>query len=211
MKKTVTLLLPENFDIDAITQKNPFGFYGQGLKKEMAQFIISELLHSRARHHKEMEAQETPFAPLHSKYLKKVVHNYDQYLNFLIKEKILLTDHHFIPGEKCRGYCLNAPYNGSKLIRKEVSGFILKRALRKRAVERKAETKQQMRGYAYLEKWWIAGKLKIDQEAALEWIEKYREQKLQSLAAKKRVQKRAFKIEIIQNTAEDFKKLVCAI
>src|SRR5438270_11725725 len=122
MKRTITLLLPENLDMDIVTQKNPL-FIGQGLKKEIALFICSELLQSRVHHSKEMLKKETPFAPLCSKYLKLVVHNYDRYLNFLIKEKVLLSDNHFIPGEKCKGYCFNAPYNGSKLKRVEIKSY----------------------------------------------------------------------------------------
>jgi hypothetical protein len=139
------------------------------------------------------------------------VYNYELYLDFLIREKILYTNNRFIPGERCRGYCFTEPYNGRKLKRIEVKNYILKKNLRIRAIAWDEKRKDEMRGYSYLQKWWEKGKLKIDQEGAFKWIEHYREKKLKELGQKKRVKKRAEKIQTIHNTAENFKLLVYAI
>jgi len=58
---------------------------------------------------------DTGYSQLKMKYLKKIVPTADQYIHFLLKEKIIQRDGQYIPKSKAYGYRINPKYQ-SKLI-----------------------------------------------------------------------------------------------
>lgn len=51
------------------------------------------------------------FRSIYSKKLQSGVHDYKEYINYLIANKIIEVDYQYIVGEKCRGYKFSERYN----------------------------------------------------------------------------------------------------
>jgi len=204
-------LIPENLDIDKVIEENKEIFYGNKLKKAQLLYMLDALAISRARNRKQMEDNKTPFAPLWGKLLQSVVRKYNHYINFLLSEEILITDKHFIPGEKCRGYCYNYPYNGQPYKEVVIEDLMLNRAIKRAARKHEEEIKKAMKGYGYITKWWDNGKLQIDKPSAYKWIDEYTHRKIESINANASIRFPQIEIENANNTAEDFKYLVRSI
>ena len=162
-------------------------------------------------HRKELLESDGQFAPLSSKLLKEVVYDYKKYLAFLVDNDVLLTDNHFILGEKCREYRFNAPYAGRKLKELKRSNYKLRQAIRRAAEKRNKENKESMWGYSYLTKWWDTNKLKIDTKAANAWIDNYEQEKINAINADAKIIDKTVLLENARDTTEDFRTLVKGI
>jgi hypothetical protein len=211
MSNEVRLLVPENLDIDAIIKGNSQAFYGQNLKKEKALYVISALVKARTSQRKRMIEEDTAFVNLSSKILSDVVRDYVKYINFFLGIGILSTDNYFIRGEKCIGYCLNAPYAGKKLKEIEVSNYVLRKAIKQQRTLMKEEQKKSTWGYSYLTGWWDSEKLEIDIAAAYDWIENNKAEKILAINNNPKIKDKQYEIDIAIDTAEDFKYLVSKI
>ncbi len=211
MSFEIRFRVPENLNIDEIIEKNKPVFHKNGLKKEKLVFICDALVNSRAQHRKEINEKGNSFVPLSSEILQEVVHDYKKHLDFLLSNGILLTDNHFIEGEKCRWYCFNHPYAGQRLKEVKVYNYKLKQAIRRAAHKRNEKLKKALRGYNYLTKWWDEGKLEIDLKAAHLWIEKYKKEKIDSIENNPSIVDKNLAIENAIDTTEDFKYLALSI
>ena len=89
------LCVPENLNIDQLIEENKEDFKNAKLRKPMLLYICDAVLKSRASNSKQMEDRNTKFTPLWSKVLDDVVHNYSNYLNFLLKNGVLISDNYF--------------------------------------------------------------------------------------------------------------------
>lgn len=207
----IRFYVPENLDIEHLINENKDIFYGNKLKKAQLLYILDSLAQSRATNRKQMEDNKTPFAPLWGKLLQSVVRKYNHYINFLLSVEIIITDKHFIPGEKCRGYCFNFPYNGQPYKEIVIEDLMLNRAIKRVARRHEEEIKEATKGYSYITKWWDDGKLQIDEPAAYKWIDEYTQKKIVSIAADDSIRFPQIEIENAKNTAEDFKYLVRSI
>jgi hypothetical protein len=202
----IKFMIPENLDIEEVIRKNEDSFYKNGLMKDKLLFLIDSLISSRAKHRKQLNNKKKRFVPLSTDILQEVVHDYEKYLVFLLDLGIFQTDNSFIPGKKCRGYCLNSIYEGQKLKQLTVDNFRLKKA-KKRSLEiRVAEARKAAWGYSHLTKWWDGGKLKIDLGDAFEWLDDYQLELIKIIqeGLTKRKAKRTLRII---DTVEDFKVL----
>lgn len=198
--------IPENLNIDEVIENNKEIFYRSNLKKGKLIFIMDALINSRAKHRSELNEHDKKFAPLSTEILQEVVYDYKNYLNFLVDTGIWLSDNHFIPGEKCKGYCFNIPYDGQRLKEERIDCYILKKAKRRALDKRNKELKKSMWGYGYLTKWWETDKLKIDLIAVDAWLALYEKENIQLIKDDSK-KKKAERIKRAIDTTEDFKQL----
>lgn len=204
------LYLPENLDIKSIIALAPHQFYTENLQEQNLLYICSAIIKARKSQRKKMLDDRTRYANVCSEQLDMVVHNYNKYFEYLLKNKVIETDNHFILGEKCRGYCFLPPYRGQKLKRVEVSSYRLRKGIRRAAEAYKKEQKKALMDHLYLTKWWDEPGLEIDLKGAIEWIEEYRDLKLNSIydeAVYKEMDASELEYEIdnLADTCEDFK------
>jgi len=198
--------IPENLNINEVIENNKEIFYRRNLKKGKMIFILDALVNSRAKHRSELNEHDKKFAPLSTEILQEVVYDYKNYLDFLLETGILLSDNHFIPGEKCKGFCFNAPYDGQRLKEERVDNYILKNAKRRALDKRNIELKKSMWGYGYLTKPWDSDKLKIDLNYTDSWLADYEEENMQAIRDDLK-KKKDDRIKRAIETTEDFKQL----
>ena len=203
--------IPENLNIDELIRENWTAFYGNKLKKEKLIFVLDAVIKSRAQHRNEINEHTNPYAPLSSEYLQEVVHDYRNYLNFLLANGILLTDNQFIVGEKCKWYCFNYPYSGQRLKEVIVDNYLLKKAIRRASEKRNEKVKKSMWGYSYLTNWWDEGKLEIDLKAAHSWIDGYEKEKIERIKLDAKITDKELAIGNAIETTDDFKYLTASI
>jgi len=202
--------IPENLNIDDLVSQNGYSFYNNKLKKEKLIYICDALVKSRAKNWSKIEKTGSQFAPLSSELLKEVVYDYRKYLDFLLANDIILSDNYWIEGEKCIGYCFNRLYGGQRLKVVIVNNYSLKKA-RNRSIKRRNEMlKKSTWGYKYLTKWWDSGKLKIDYEAASEWLDEYEKIKINKINMDS-VNNKEERIKRAIETTEDLKYLALLI
>lgn len=103
------------------------------------------------------------FVPLYSKLLKKRVHNYRLYLDYLCEHKILETDNTYAINWKSKGYRFAEKYKVG-VNTYNITDTLLLRSI-KRARREKLKTTE---GYEYLTKWFNEN-LQIDYKAAIEF------------------------------------------
>ena len=209
--------IPENFDIEEITNQETVAFCGKNFKKEKILYFIDAFLKSRAYHRNEInykaenKKNAENYTPLSSEYLQEVVHDYQYYMNYLLANGILLTDGFFILGEKCYGFCLDSKYSGQRIKTEKVYDYKLHKAILQASEKRKAEAKKALWGYGYLTKWWASNKLKIDLKAAHLWIDEYEKNKIEKIELNDKIEDKSKAIKRAINTSEDFKFLTTSI
>lgn len=174
--------IPVNLDVDKLYVENKEKFLGKtGFKKDKLLFVLDALAKSRANQSKKMEEEDSMFAPLWSRMMSDIVHDYKDYINFLLATNVWSTDSQFIRGEKCIGYCYQYPYNGQRMKTVDVTDFTLKKAIRKATDKFREEQEKALKEYEYLTKWWTTGKLGVYEKRAHKCLEDYYSGKLQEL------------------------------
>ena len=211
MKNVIRLKRPENLDLEEIMRSYPHNEGGAPLRKEYLLYICHALLTARASQRKRKEDEGTDFTNLWSVLLDEVIHDYNRYVNYLIKCGVIECDNHFIKGVKSRGYRFSQKYSGVRIVTEEVDSYILKKKKRSLKPKRAEEAKKNTWGYGYLTKWLDKGKLQIDEEKAMLWIESYEEKKMIDLYLDDSVSDKADNLSIIIDTVEDLKNHVSSI
>jgi HNH endonuclease/NUMOD4 motif len=205
----IKLWIPENLDIDEIIRANRTAYMSSKLKREKLLHVIDQLIKSRASSWRELQESDSKFAPVSSVLLDTVIHNYKDYLEFLMQAGVIESDHSYTVGKKCIGYCFTQEYAGKKLIPIEGTNYGLHKSIRKLGDERSKKLKKSIWGYSYLTDWWDTGNLRIDTKSAFEWIEKYKNEKMDGIPAKS--SDRETQLSNIIDTCEDFKMQVRGI
>jgi len=205
--------LPENLDLDKVIQNNLMLNKEMKLNKYKLMFVCDALVKSRAVNWRKMEESGTTFAPLSSTLLELVVYNYYDYLKFLVAVGVMESDGSFIKGEKCKGYRFSQIYRGQKLVYRSVDDYKLQKSYKKLLTNLDKKRDKETRGYRYLTHWWDAGKLKIDEKGALEWIEDYKIRNIQMVKGNKKLNPKKMQeaVRTKIDKAEDMKTLVLHI
>jgi len=73
-------------------------------------FVLLSLIKEIPARNKREGLTVDGFTKLHSTLLRQYVHDYNKYLDYLIKHEIIETDAHYIPGKKSRGYRIAKQY-----------------------------------------------------------------------------------------------------
>lgn len=103
----ITLFKPKELNFEEIIKENEPKF---SYKIDKFFYIISLILELKCLIRFD-EENPNPYTPISSQKLKKIVWNYDDYLIYLVEQKILETDNHYIPNEKSRGYRFTSKYS----------------------------------------------------------------------------------------------------
>lgn len=104
--------IPENLDLEKILSENPpdFKYY-----KDNFLYILS-LINSIAENLKDNDTlydwyESTGYVPIYTRILKSKVHNYTEYIKYLICNKIIETDNRYLPaGGKSKAYKYTSIY-----------------------------------------------------------------------------------------------------
>jgi len=152
--------LPQNLNLDEILQKNPPPF-----KHHKDNFIhIMNLLTELPSKKKDL-LQGKGYIPINAALLKKRVHNYTQYLKYLMDMGVIESDGYYIPGEKSRAYRFTEKYS-TQVVPAEIKKYTLLKAMNGQSnFDRNMQAK-----YRYLHNWMDG--LKIDYEATKEHLDK---------------------------------------
>jgi len=110
------------------------------------------------------------YVNLNAKLMQAIVHNYKEYLDYLLKHRIFRTDKKYIVGVKSMGYVINHLDYNSEIVEIEIKDFVIRRNRSKKNKVLEQEMKATCAQYSYLTKW-FNDKLKIEAEGANEKIE----------------------------------------
>jgi hypothetical protein len=128
-----------------------------------------------------MEEDNSDFVYLNAMCLKNVVHNYEDYISFLLDTKVLQTDNQYIIGEKSKGYCYSIPYSGMPLKQVSIIDYKLSKAIRKNNRQLSEKVALETRGYNFLTKWFKSNKLQINVIKAMDWVKKHIKDEMEKL------------------------------
>ena len=105
------------------------------------------------------------YVNLNAQLMQNIVHNYKEYLDYLLKHRIFRTDKKYIVGVKSMGYVINKLDYDAEIVEIEIKDFVIRRnrAQKNKAIEQ--EMKTTCSKYSYLTKWFNS-KLQIDTEGA---------------------------------------------
>lgn len=148
--------IPSSIDLEGCLIKNPPKF----------KFKIDHFYHIIEYLGKGMDQEDLDnnegFINMSSKILQKSIHNYKQYLDYLLENRIIRTDMKYIVGEKCFGYLING-YSTHKatVISIPIQSSVIKKNRSKEIKEIEDKLKKTAKKYPYLTKWFNS-KLKID-------------------------------------------------
>jgi hypothetical protein len=159
-RKPMIQFLPHNLDVNQVLKNNPPSFPYQ-----CDNFIhVLSLLTEIPSKKKELLNGEG-YVPLNSTILKTRVHNYSQYINYLLEAGIIETDNYYIPGEKSRGYRFTESY--CTLIEPtEISKYTLLKSINNKS----PYDRNMCAKYNYLYKWWDE-RLQIDYDGTKNYLE----------------------------------------
>lgn len=155
--------IPSNLNLTALLQKNPpkFKYYTDNFI-----YLIGQITSISAKYKGLVDEQG--YVPLHAPLLKHRVHNYTNYMTYLIESNILECNNRYYPGERSYGYRFAKHYFNKPLVPVEITKYTLLKSIRTKGNwERKMEAK-----YDFLNRW-FNNDLQLDFEGALnrlEWL-----------------------------------------
>jgi hypothetical protein len=160
------IYLPSNLNLELIVKECPPSFkYDLDYLKYTAHYIYTKpsLLH-------DYYESNSMFIEVSSTNLKNRIPNYRNYLDYLIENKIIITDNQYIASStgydsKCKGYCFDIDYNNGPKLDK-ISKFTLIRNIGKHNLK----TARLIARYKNLTQWFNKGLLKIDKLGAMQTI-----------------------------------------
>ncbi|RMZ60385.1 hypothetical protein D1632_05460 [Chryseobacterium nematophagum] len=101
--KSLTLYIPQNFDIDKLITNNPPNF-----KYQKDHFIyLVHLITEIPNRNKNIDMFYIPF---YSSLIQRRVREYRKYLNYLVDNKVFVEDRQYIVGKKSRGFRFHVDY-----------------------------------------------------------------------------------------------------
>lgn len=211
----IKLLCPDVLDIEQEIKKHPLlNSKGEKIKKDHVLFIIHCIMQQRASKDDEQLrkiGKRDGFVPLHSKILEsKIPKRYHACIEYLINAGIIECDGKYSPGNVSLGYRLTSPFRGNKFKQIEISDFVL---CKKIAVDKPFNRKNKaFKDYPYLAEWFKTGKLEIDEQAALTWINDLETLELQEINARNlSPQKRLEEKDLLFEKSRNYKILASRI
>lgn len=125
--------------------------------------LLLSLINEAPVYNKRRGANKNGLSYLSSVFLRAYVHNYNEYLNYLIDNGIIETDNYYIPGKKSRGYKIADKYNGKVSLSLVYSPSLVKKI-------RKEQQKWQKLPVKYNALFRSFSGLEIDYDAAMLFI-----------------------------------------
>ena len=139
----------ENIDLGGYLSKYPPEF---SFKIDHFYYIIEYL--SMGMESDDVDKNEG-YVNLNAQKLQSKIHNYKQYLDHLLKYSFILTDGHYVPGEKSRGYVISGYRSSDSTAIKHIpiKDYVTKKKRRKEIDEHKASLKRTERTHKHLTAW----------------------------------------------------------
>lgn len=163
MKKQI-LYTPRKLNLEAIV-KMPPGFKNFTIEKLILIVHLINALPAKNRKSRDKASKNDGYVSLSAELLRKQgIHNYNEYLKYLIERGVIESDNRFIKGKKTRGYRICKKY------RSRVKGIVVRTMRRGNTKQFLAKTKTRKK-HRFL-KWFETGKLTIDMSRATEYLEK---------------------------------------
>jgi hypothetical protein len=100
--------IPRTLDIDGLLSKYP-PHNVQKFSKDKLIHIL-HLLYSIPATNKDLEICDG-YVPVYSKILQRRIHNYNEYIDYLLRARVIETDNRYIPDLKSKGYRYTEKYN----------------------------------------------------------------------------------------------------
>lgn len=159
-------VIPNRLDIARFVKEHP-PVNIKGFKADKMAHIL-HLIYTIPANNKDLNCIDG-FVPLYSKLLRKRIHNYRDYLDYLCDHKILESDNTYAINWKSKGYRYTVKYQVG------VDTYSIKDTRLVRSIKKARREKFRTTvGYEYLTKW-FNGNLQIDYKAAVEFaMEEYR-------------------------------------
>lgn len=156
--------IPSSIDLESLLDKHPPKF-----KYKIDYFYYFIELLCEMMEYNDLDGNGG-YVNLNAKLMQSIVHNYKDYLDYLLEQRIIRTDKQYIVGAKSFGYVLNKLYYDAEIQQIEIQNFVVRknRGKKNRALEQ--EMKTTCSKYSYLTKW-FNDKLQIDAEGAYAKIE----------------------------------------
>lgn len=182
-EQTFNVYLPANWvtDLNKALEINPPKFK---TKYKYDYFIyIGQLPHYLMWSQDELETCATDYLPINSRLLQDRVHDYKEYIQYLMDNNLLESDNHYLPSSKSTGFRYPLKYAHEKPKRAVLTKPSLVKSLKKRF--NKGENAQDgtpsgTPTYDYLTKWFLDGKLECDITKAEEILVQLREEELKA-------------------------------
>jgi hypothetical protein len=176
-------VLPEGFDIDEHCVSYPPTRYGfKKFNRDHALYILTQITLVPVRNKDLADQIKDNLTPLYSILLRKVVHNYNDYLSYFEKTRVIYINRKyrpgvFFPGEALsRGYRFVGEYTGPEVEQIDYSAKFTKTLAKKRRQEYQLLKKE----YDHLTKWlWPICHLEIDAATANEFLQLRRQAQIE--------------------------------
>ena len=155
----MTAYIPCNLDLTKFLQDNPPAFR---YHIDKFRYIISLITEIPAFNKDILD--KYAYVPIQAKMLQDRIHNYRQYLDYLLQHEILETDNHWVKDKECIGYRFTPQYH-TPVKPETISLYTLVKN-----VDSRTKFEQRMeKKYAHLRRWFNDG-LQIDYEAAIDYL-----------------------------------------
>lgn len=151
------LYIPGNLNLDRVLKTNPPAFKFKIDKFHYILHLLTEIPSINR------EFRDQKYIPFYSPLLQGVIHDYRQYLDYLLKNRILETDNTFIKGEKSKGYRFAEQYR-TPVKEISVTDFTLQKRIRQEWKSNTCSTQ-----YPRLRKYFNSG-LQIDDGLACAFL-----------------------------------------
>jgi len=158
--------IPSSIDLESLLKKHPPQFKTK-YKIDYFYYFI-ELLCDMMEYN-DLDGNGG-YVNLNAQLMQAIVHNYKEYLDYLLKHRIFKTDKKYIVGVKSMGYVIDKLDYDSDIVEIEIKDFVIRRNRSKKNKALEQEMKATCAEYSYLTKW-FNDKLQIDAEGANEKIE----------------------------------------
>jgi hypothetical protein len=143
---TKNVFIPKSLDVNLLIATDPPTI--KDFTKERL-LIVLNFISEVSSYNDESESSDG-FVSLYSKKLQSGVHDYKQYLNYLISNKIIETDNRYVVGKKCRGYKYSDRYNTEVVeVEVEIKTYRKRQRFKKLTISERISLHQ----HEYVTKW----------------------------------------------------------
>ena len=156
--------IPHKIDLDKLIEEYPVEGHIKNFKKDNLIHIISLLTELPAS--AERYDEDEGFVQLNAGKLQSRIHNYREYLDYLLASKVIETDNHYVVNLKSRGYRFTPTFN-SEITAKQISDWpLIKHIMKDKEID--PDLKKH---HNYVIKWWDED-LYINYEPAMDMLKK---------------------------------------
>ncbi|WP_412476973.1 hypothetical protein [Flavobacterium sp. TBRC 19031] len=166
---SLTLYVPENINIDRLLDENPPDFK---YKRDCFVYIL-HLITSIPAGKRDIIDNSQGFTPINKKFLQARIHNYNEYINYLKRHRIIEENRQYKPGKFSRGLKFAQAYQ-SKVIPVRITEWTLIKNIEYLNRNYNVELTEEL---SYLKRW-FNDELEIDYEGGINYLNELYESEL---------------------------------